>query len=414
MTLRLSDQTKHQTTICLFTESYYPIVGGGETQGRIIAEDCIKNGFQVIVITRRSNDSLKKHEKIGDISVYRVSPTHSSHLNRWIMLVTSLPIFIKLIGQYDIIFVSGFRSLGILAVIISKLFHKICILKADNNGEMSGDYFQSGLAKWNLTLSSLPVKIFLWLRNQLLTKADAFVSLSEEMSQEFLDYGVDGSKIHLIPNSVDEKIFHPVQSFEKRELRKKLKMKLESKVITYAGRLLDTKGLPLLFEVWQKIKNKHDNYQLLIVGGGSKDIHDCESELKQFVKSNSLDNSVMFTGNVTSVHEYLQASDIFVFPTKNEAFGISLIEAMACGLPVIATPVGGIKDIVHNGQNGLIVDVDNFEQLYNAIEKLASNDSLSAYLGNAALRTVQAKYLRERVTKQYVQLFERLYLLKFR
>ncbi len=106
-----------------------------------------------------------------------------------------------------------------------------------------------------------------------------------------------------------------------------------------------------------------------------------------------------------NVYEYLQASDIFVFPTGNEAFGISLIEAMACGLPVIVTPVGGIKDIVNNGHNGLTVEVGNFDRLYDAMENLIFDDSLSASLGKSALETVQIKYLRESVAKKYIQMF---------
>jgi len=402
-----SNPVKNQRTICLLIESYYPIVGGMETQGRIMAEDWVEVGFQVIVITRRSNDNLKKFEKIGEVSIYRVPPIGSSHLNRWIMLVTSLPTLIRLVPQYDIIFVSGFRSLGIIGVLISKLFHKVCILKADNNGEMSGDYFKGGLAKWNLTLSSRPVRAFLWLRNQLLKQADVFISLAKEITQEFLNYGIAQNKITLIPNSVDTTVFHPIPSPKKDELRKKLGIKPDNKVVIYTGRLLETKGLPLLMKVWYKIITEHDQCQLVIVGGGSKDIHDCEEEIKQYVESNHLEDSVKFTGNVTNVDEYLQASDIFVFPTENEAFGISLIEAMACGLPVIATPVGGIKDIVNNRNNGLIVEVGSFTELYNALAYLISNEDLSRALGEGALMTVQNYYSRKTVAQQYTELFER-------
>jgi len=407
MKKKSSNPVKNQRTICLLIESYYPIVGGMETQGRIMAEDWVEVGFQVIVITRRSNDNLKKFEQIGEVSIYRVPPIGSSHLNRWIMLVTSLPTLIRLVSQYDIIFVSGFRSLGIIGVLISKLFHKVCILKADNNGEMSGDYFKGGLAKWNLTLSSRPVRAFLWLRNLLLKQADAFISLSKEITQEFTNYGIAQNKINLIPNSVDTTVFHPVPSPKKDELRKKLGIKPDDKVVIYTGRLLETKGLPLLIKVWHKIITEHDQSQLVIVGGGSKDIHDCEEEIKQYVESNHLEDSVKFTGNVTNVDEYLQASDIFLFPTENEAFGISLIEAMACGLPVIATPVGGIKDIVNNGKNGLIVEVGSFTELHNALAYLISNEDLSRALGEGALMTVQNYYSRKTVAQQYTKLFER-------
>ena len=87
--------------------------------------------------------------------------------------------------------------------------------------------------------------------------------------------------------------------------------------------------------VWLEVQRQHPNVKLLVVGAGGLDIHNCEAELKAYVIANGLQDSVHFTGSVENVHEYLQVADIFVFPTENEAFGISLIEAMACGLPAI-------------------------------------------------------------------------------
>jgi glycosyltransferase involved in cell wall biosynthesis len=400
-----SQQANHGSTICLFTESYYPIVGGGETQGRILAEDLLEDGFRVIVITRRSNKDLLEFEKIGDIEVHRVFPAGSSHLNRWIMLLTSLPLFFKLRKEYDVIFVSGFRALGILAVLIGNLFSKPCILKADNNGEMSGHFFKGGLEKVRLSLSSPIVKFFLHLRNLLFAKADAFVCISEAINDEFIDFGVPKDKIHFIPNSVDTKIFFPVDLYKKNKIRKDLGINYEGKIIIFTGRLLRTKGLPLLLKVWETIQTKHKHCKLLIVGGGSKDIHDCELELKEYVKSHSLEESVIFTGNVYNVYEYLQASDIFVLPTEDEAFGISLIEAMACGLPVIATRIGGIKDILSHKENGLMIDAGDFSNLQEAIEQLISDDTLAQSLGQNALSKVKQFYARETVAKQYSDLF---------
>jgi glycosyltransferase involved in cell wall biosynthesis len=146
----------------------------------------------------------------------------------------------------------------------------------------------------------------------------------------------------------------------------------------------------------------------LIVGSGGLDIHNCEKELKEFVKKNGLQDSVFFTGNVENVHEYLQASDIFVLPTENEAFGISLIEAMACGLPVISTFIGGIKDILQNQQNGIVVNPGDFKQLYDSLDSLINDTFLSVELGKAAMRTVQNRYAAEIIIKDYIELFKSL------
>ena len=177
--------------VCIFTETYYPVIGGGETQARSLAEGLVANGFSVIILTRRSHLSLSKIERFGDVTVYRLPPTGNEHLKKWGLLLSSVPALIKLRHRYDLIFVSGFRVIGLSAVPISKLLGKACILKADSLGEMSGDFFRDGLAKLRLSSSSLIFKLFLALRNRILRGASVFVAISEEIATELATHGVD-------------------------------------------------------------------------------------------------------------------------------------------------------------------------------------------------------------------------------
>jgi len=175
--------------------------------------------------------------------------------------------------------------------------------------------------------------------------------------------------------------------------------------VTYTGRLVSYKGLPLLLRVWQEIQRKHRHVSLILVGAGGLDIHNCEADLKAYIAANELQQSVHFTGSVQNVPEYLQASDIFVFPTENDAFPSSLVEAMTCGLPVITTPVGAIKTIVTDKQNGLVVQPGNFQQLYEALDTLITDTTLAGHLGQGARQTVQARYSTAIVTQKYIKLF---------
>jgi hypothetical protein len=142
MTSQSANPTK--PNICLVTESYFPIIGGGETQSRITAEDLIARGFNVMVATRQSNPSLPTYEEMGAIRVFRVPPQGKGHLQRWLMMPPLLALLIKHRKEFDVVIVSGYRALGIVAVLIRQLFGKRCILKADNNGEMSGEFFAGG------------------------------------------------------------------------------------------------------------------------------------------------------------------------------------------------------------------------------------------------------------------------------
>lgn len=393
--------------VCIFTETYYPVVGGGERQAQTLAEDLVGHGFSVIVLTRRSHASLQKIEKFGAITVYRLPPVGSEHYKKWFLLFTSLSVLIKLHRHYDLIFVSGFRLLGIPAVLLSRLYGKACVLKADSLGEMSGDFFNAGLAKFGAKPSLFLFQLFIRLRNTILKRADSFVAISSQVATELIAHGVRPDRIQRIPNSVDAIKFHPVGQQERQALRRKLGFSRWHRIVIYTGRLVSYKGLPLLLKVWQEFRSRHPDVGLLLVGSGGLDIHNCEDDLKDYVAVSRL-QGVRFTGSVNNVHEYLQASDIFVLPTHSEAFGISLIEAMACGLPVISTNVGGVIDILEHRYNGLVVTPGDFQQLYRALDELVSDSALSVCLGQRARHTILKKYSSQIVIKKYMNLFQDL------
>lgn len=398
----------HAPRVCIFTETYYPVIGGGETQARLLAEGLVADGFSVIIVTRRSDSSLAKVEQFGAITVYRLSPVGRGQLKKWGLMVSSLPALIRLRRQFDLIFVSGFRILGVTAVLVGNLFDKAVVLKADSQGEMSGEFFTHGLAKMRLTPTSPPFSLFLWVRNQVLRQADAFATITSDVQAELVDAGIPGDAIHAIPNSVDTSRFFPVDAEQKREMRVKTGLPPAGKIVVYTGRLVSYKGLPLLLKVWNEICRKYSDASLLLVGAGGLDIHNCETELREYVQQNSLQDRVFFPGSVQNVPDYLQASDIFVLPTEDDAFPGALIEAMACCLPVITTPVGAIKTVIQDGQNGLMVQPGNFRQLGDALDLLLSDCALAAQLAKAGLQTVQNQYSSAIVTRQYAQLFRQV------
>ena len=389
------------------TETYHPEVGGGETQARSLTKGLSTRCLPVCVVTRRSSPDFEKVEQDGPVSVYRVGPVGRQHYKKWGLLLSTLPTLWQLRREYDLIYVSGFRLLGIPAVLSSALLGKRSVLKADSLGEMSGEFFSAGLNMVHLSPRSIVFRPFLAMRNWLLRKADAFVAISSELDRELQDHGVDPDKISVIPNSVDTDRFRPVSPEEKIRLRQQLNLPKEATIIIYTGRLVSYKGLPLLLRVWREIRKDHSDVYLLLVGTGGLDIHNCENELREYVSTHGLDTSVHFAGAVHNVNEYLQAADIFVFPTEREAFGISVIEAMACGLPVIATRVGGVRDIIHHNQDGVLIDTGNSKQLEQALELLFENATYAAKIGVAARKTTVSRYANSHILDAYIDLFNR-------
>lgn len=135
-------------------------------------------------------------------------------------------------------------------------------------------------------------------------------------------------------------------------------------------------------------------------------MHACETELRQFVRDRNLGHAVRFTGAVTNVVDYVQAADAFVFPTEDDTLPLSLVEAMSCALPVISTPVGGMRDFLVDGQNGLVVPIADQTALQTALRQVITGGPQIEALGRAARDTAVALFSHETVADAWVRLFD--------
>ncbi len=390
--------------ICIITETFFPVVGGGESQARSLAEGLMHRDFPVVLLTRRSDPTLPRTDDVGGVRVYRLWPAGPRHYYKWGLLLSAIPALIRYRSKYDAVIVSGFRVVGMAAVVFCRLFRKICVLKADSLGEMSGAFFRAGLSKYGRSPDSPALRLFIWCRNILLKRAHAFVAISTAVFDELIEAGISGEKIHRIPNGVDTNVFRPATEEERGRRRTALGLQDGHPIIVYTGRLVSYKGLPLLLSVWDKLVQEGVAGHLLLVGSGGLDIHNCEPELREFVESSGLTQSVTFTGAVNNVQTYLQVADIFVFPTKRESFGLSLVEAMSCGLPAISTGVGGVADIVRDSENAIVVAPDSASELEGALRRLIGEPYLGRRLGSAARQTVLNHYSTDSVADKYSKL----------
>jgi glycosyltransferase involved in cell wall biosynthesis len=387
--------------VCLLTETYHPITGGGETQARVLAAGFAASGSETNVLTRRTDSTLPRSEHMDDATLWRLAPAGPGHLKKWGLILSAFIRLLRLRSRYEVMLVCGYRVLGIPSVIASRLLGKSCILKADSIGEFSGEFFNPGLRRFRLRHDRFPVNIALAIRNRILRRADAFIAISSIIADELRANGVEAERIQSIPNSVDIERFSPVSTDEKIRLRDSLSIPRDAQVGVYTGRLASTKGLPLLLRSWESVIERHPDALLLLVGAGGVGLQNCETELRSFVKNNSLEGNVRFTGSVNNVHQYLQASDFFVFPTVREAFGISVIEAHACGLPVVTTATGGIRDIVTDRETALVVPVDDEKALGLAVETMLKGGDAIASMAESGRRLATERYSEPSVLQRY-------------
>ena len=212
--------------------------------------------------------------------------------------------------------------------------------------------------------------------------ASRIFSVSDSLKQLVVSLGADNDKIRVIGNGIDVIKFYPL---DKSDARAELNIANDAKVLISVGALVDRKGFHRVIELLPALVKQYPNLIYLIVGGDSPE-GNIYSRLQQQVKSLSLEDHVRFLGAYPSdqLKLPLSSSDVFVLATANEGWANVFLEAMACGLPVITTDVGGNKEVVNSPELGTIVAFGEPEALLSALLQALEKDWQSSVIINYA------------------------------
>ncbi|WP_454764677.1 glycosyltransferase family 4 protein [Cupriavidus campinensis] len=161
----------------------------------------------------------------------------------------------------------------------------------------------------------------------------------------------------------------------------------DTRIVLAVGRLVPAKGFDILLQAWSAVVRSHPNWQLVIVGEG-----DARRALEAQRQALGLDDAVTFPGAITNVEAFYRNAEIFCLSSRYEGFGLVLVEAMAFGLPVLATDCEtGPKEIIRDGENGILVAANNALALAAGIVRLIENDDLRNLLGTQGRKDARAR-----------------------
>jgi len=232
---------------------------------------------------------------------------------------------------------------------------------------------------------------------------DAVIAISSAVQHHLAaDFRVDQHKIHLIESGIDLNEFTPVDETMRTQHRNRFNLGKEP-IIGMIARLSDVKGPDILIEAMHGVLRHVPNAKLLLVGEGKM-----EGELRTMVKRLELDEHVRFFSVVNHTREMLPLFDIFAMPSRQEGLGLSIMEAQATGLPVIATRVGGIPSLIEDGKTGILIEPENSEALAEAIVKLFEDEDRLGMIGSAGRKFIQQNYSSDTMVDKTIALYQRL------
>lgn len=394
--------------IVVVSTYYHPVVGGCETHARQVAHALSARGFETLVLTRRSPADAPRSEHDGLVDVERVGPAGPRRsLGKWLAIPAITRALWRRRAWFDLIYCVDVRGLAVACWAMARFTGKPLVLQAETPGALS-------LRNWKKAAASLRVPGVRWLvagltvpLRRIYRAADAYTCIAKEFVLEGMETGIPRARLLYVPHAVDEGRFRPPSDDERADARRRLELPQNALVVMFVGRLGIEKGLLDLMHAWRMIR--HPDAHLAVVGpnmpGHPLDAGPAARALAATIPG---PERVSFHGAVTDPSWALRAADVFVQPSHYEAFGISIIEAMATALPIAASGVGGMRDFLEHDVNALITGPKDPAALAAALDRLLEDANLRNRLGHAARRTVEAQFTERLLGQRYEDLFRLL------
>jgi len=378
--------------ICLVTHFFPPHIGGIERVAEEQGKRLSKLGYQVSVLTSKTHKQNERCiEGIHIIPYPILSLAERVGLPYPVPLFKVYEIFAEVISKCDIVHVHGHPYISsYIACKIAKKYRKPLILTQHN----TFIDFQS----WLNTVEHLNDRV---VGRSVLKSADRVITVSRKTMEYVLKLGADKSKTSVMYNGVDQNFFYPMN---KEKSREKLGLSENRTLILTVRRLFYKNGLDTLIESASLLARDFPNLLFIVVGNGPD-----RKFITNRIRQLGVNANIRLTRFVPEelLPLYYNAADYFVIPSSSgEGLPMVLLEAMACGLPVIATTVGGTPEIIKDMVNGVLVPPRNQRAIAQAISKLLSLKKESQAIRIESRKTIEDNFSWDKNVHQLIEIYE--------
>lgn len=380
--------------VVLVTRRFWPLVGGAEIMAARLAAGLQARGAATTLLTARWHGDWPAEIEQHGVRVLRLAHPQQRVWGTWRYMQAVHRWLLRHRGEFDLVYVSMLKHDAYAAVTAGRKGRFPVVLRAEGAG-ITGD------CHWQLE-ANCGARI-----KQRCQRANAFIAPSPAIENELIVSGYSRGRIHYIPNGVV--IPEPRDLGRRTQARGDLAAADASlaigdaPLVLYTGRLHKMKGLEDLIRAWPRVLACIPNARLWLVGDGPH-----RAELAELAGELGLWGLVYLTGPFDDVEEFLQAADLFVLPSLEEGMSLALLEAMASGLPVIASAIPANEALVEDGVHGRLVPTRASDRLAGVVLDLLADRAQAERLGHAARERVRQQFSIDRMIAEHLQLFEGL------
>jgi glycosyltransferase involved in cell wall biosynthesis len=366
--------------VLLVTGAYYPEISAAGVQCRAVAA-ALRGLVDFSVVTTAVDPALPATEIVDGVTVHRVAIDRRHPLSKVrasVRLATSL----WHAGRAcDVVHIHGVSQKNLPAAVVARWLGKPLVLTLHTSGQDEPDAVRrrGRLAYWAFMSPSL------------------VLAVSPSLSDRYHEAAGAARVVMLTPNGIDTQRFRPASEAERLTLRRGLGWPDTQPVVLFVGFFSRDKRPDLLFRAWRRLAPTPIGTRLVYVGATGSGYYEIDRSLSGQIRRDAdacgRGGDVEFAQPTNDIERYFRAADIFVLPSAREAHPLALLEAMACGLPAIATHLPGATDaIIEEGINGRLVPVDDEPALADALGGLLADRAAAQAMGARARETVLARY----------------------
>lgn len=377
-------------SVLMLSQTFHPAIGGSERQALELSRSLAARGIKVTVLTRRAGD-LPAEEDLGGVRVLRLGVFGPRAVDSALFMVKSFFWLLLNGAGYDAVHVHLASSPAVAAVAAGWLTGKKTLVKLGGGRGVDEITLSMGSL-----LGRLKLAFFRAARPELLVmNAEVYDWLKG--TPEF-----SALRLRRFRNGVDTGRYTPPLYNEKINAKTALGLD-NSQLFLFVGRLSPEKRVKEFIEAWAELLREEaasPKARLLIVGGGPE-----EAALRGAIAALGVSGSVTLAGPKSDLLPYYQAADAFILPSISEGLSNSMLEAMACGVAILASRVGGAKEAIAPGVSGCLFDPLNRAELKDCLRGFMADRSLAVRLGERARKTAVEKYSMARVTDEVLAIY---------
>jgi len=371
-------------SVVMVSASFHPYVGGAEKQALELSTALRSRGVAVRVLTRRL-PGLARQEEVRGVPVERLWCAGAGFFNALAFMVSLWVWLWTRRARYSAVHVHLAGSPALPAALAGRLLGKRVLVKLGGGRGIGELAVSAGTFGGRLKLLLLS-----WLKPQ-------FVAVTKDLAEECAQY-LGPVPLRVQPNGVDTARYHPVAAEEKKALRRKLGWP-EGLGFLYVGRLAPEKQLDRFLEAWSEQAAAGKSFAAF-VGDGPE-----SGRIRAAAAKSPLVGRIFMLSSMENIQEAYAAADVFVLPSVSEGLSNALLEAMASGLAVLGSRVGGTAEAVGAGEEGLLFAPQDGAELRRQMRRFLTESGLAGRMGAAARGKAVKEYALERVAQSYENMY---------